>query len=110
MSIQSLRTFEDPFYTMTTTLDGSDYLFDFRYNQREDAWYFNISLTDGTLLVAGIKVVCNRSLLKRFADVRLPPGALLAFANTTDASVPGLTELGEERRATLLYYSASELT
>lgn len=109
MSIQSLRTFEDPFYTMTTTLDGSDYLLEFRYNQREAAWYFNISLTDGSLLVAGVKVVCNRSLLKRFADVRLPPGVLVAFANTTDHSVPGLADLGEDRRATLMYYSASEL-
>lgn len=109
MAIQSLRTFEESFYTMTTALDGSDYLFEFRYNQRENVWYFSISLSDGTLLVSGVKIVCNRPLLTRFADVRLPPGVLIAFANTTDESPPGLTELGEDRRVTLLYYDASEL-
>jgi hypothetical protein len=109
MSIQSLRTFDDPFYTMTTALDGSDYLLEFRYNQREAAWYVNVSLSDGTLLAAGVKIVCNRPLLVHFSDERLPPGVLVAYANSTDASVPGLTELGEDRRVTLLYYSASEL-
>lgn len=107
--MQSLRTFEDPFYTMTTTLDGADYLFEFRYSQREACWYFTISLTDGTPLVAGVKVVCNRSLLERFADVRLPPGKLIAFATGPDASPPALDELGEDRRAILVYVSEAEV-
>lgn len=109
MSIQSLRTFDDPFYTMTTALDGVEYLFEFRYNQRENAWYFSISLTDGTLLDAGVKVVCNRPILRRFANEHLPPGVLLAFANTTDKSTPGMGELGEDRRVTLVYYDADEV-
>lgn len=107
--MQSLRTFEDPFYTMTTVLDGTDYLFEFRHNQREDCWYFSISLTDGTLLVAGVKVVCDRPLLRRFTNVRLPPGILLAFANTTDKSPPKLADLGQDRRVTLIYYAKAEV-
>lgn len=109
MSVMALRTFDDPFYTMTVPLDGSDYMLEFRYNQRENAWYFSVSLTDGTLLAAGIKVVCNRSLLSRFADTRLPPGILLAYANTTDASTPGMGELGQGLRATLTYFDAAEV-
>lgn len=108
MALEAIRTFDDPFYSMTVALDGSDYLFEFRYNQREDCWYFDLSLTDGTLLVAGVKVVCNRPLLKRFVDTRLPPGTLIAFANTNDASPPGLTELGEDRRVTLVYSPKDE--
>lgn len=108
MSIEALRTFDDPFYSMTTVLDGSEYFFEFRYNQREDCWYFNISLTDGTLLVAGVKVICNRPLLKRFADTRLPAGQLVAIPNTNDDDPPGLLELGEDRRVTLIYFSARE--
>jgi hypothetical protein len=108
MAIQSLRTFDDPFYTMTTPLDGSDYLFEFRYAQRENAWYFSISLTDGTLLVAGVKVVCSRPLLRRYADLRLPPGVLMAFPNTSDDSTPGMGELGEDRRVALIYATADE--
>lgn len=108
MALEAIRTFDDPFYSMTVALDGSDYLFEFRYNQREDCWYFDLSLTDGTLLVAGVKVVCNRPLLKRFVDTRLPPGTLIAFSSTNDASPPGLTELGEDRRVTLVYSPKDE--
>ena len=109
MSVEVIRTFEDPFYNMTVTLDGSDFLFEFRYNQREDCWYFDISLTDGTMLVRGTKVVCNVLLLKRFADSRLPKGQILAWPNTDSRLAPGLLELGEDKRVTLLYFSASEL-
>ena len=110
MSIESLRTFEDPFYTMTVALDGSDYLFEFRYNQRETCWYFDISLSDGTVLVRGVKVVCSYPLLRRFADNRLPPGTLMGVSNTDDRSPPTLLELGEDKRVTLIYFSASEGT
>ena len=108
MSIEVIRTFEDPFYTMSTTLDGSDFLFEFRYNQREDAWYFDVALTDGTVLVRGVKVICNKPLLQRFADSRLPKGTLIAWPNTNTRKAPGLLELGEDKRVTLLYFSLSE--
>ena len=107
--MQSIRTFEDPFYTMTTVLDGTDYLFEFRFNQRESCWYFSISTTDGEALASGVKIVSERPLLRRFADVRLPPGILIAASNTTDKSPPGLTELGEDRRVTLIYSALGEV-
>lgn len=107
--MQLLRTFEDPFYRMSTTLDGTDYLFEFRYSQRESCWYFSTYLTDGTLLVAGVKVVCNRSLLSRFASVALPKGKLVAFASGADASPPGLDELGIGKRVELTYVTVAEL-
>jgi hypothetical protein len=94
---------------MTVTLDGSDYLFEFRFNQREGRWYFDVALTDGTVLVRGIKVVCNTDLLKRFGDTRLPPGKLVAFANTSSREAPGQLELGEDKRVTLLYFDAAEV-
>lgn len=108
--MQALRTFDSPFYTMTVPLDGTDYLFELRYNQRENCWYFSIALSDGTALANGVKIVCNRPLLTRFADVRLPAGMLVAFANTSDQSPPGLTELGADRRATLIYYTKDEVS
>ena len=107
MAIVSIRTFSDPFYTMTVPLDGTDYLFEFRFNQREACWYFDISLTDGTLLVAGVKVVCHRPLLRRFADTRLPKGILIAASNSEDTDPPGIDELGEGRRVELVYQQAT---
>lgn len=104
-----LATFDDPFYTFTTTLDGKQYIFEFRYNQRENTWYFSVELPDGTALVNGVKVVCGIPLLARVADVRLPPGYIMARANGTDASPPGMGELGEDKRVTLLYFTQDEL-
>lgn len=107
MAIVSIRTFSDPFYTMTVPLDGTDYAFEFRFNHRENCWYFDISLSDGTLLVAGVKVICHRPLLARFANVHLPKGILIAASNSEDTSPPGLEELGEGLRVELIYQTAS---
>ncbi len=108
MAVQTIPTFSDPFYDETISLEGQSYVFDFRFNQREGAWYFSIALPDGTELASGIKVVCRRELLHRFADVRLPRGLLVALANGEDSSPPGLDELGEDKRVTLLYFETGE--
>jgi hypothetical protein len=110
MSVEVIRTFSDPFYTMSVALDGADYFLEWRYNQREDRWYFDVSLTDGTILVRGVKVVCSVPLLSRFADSRLPKGTLIALPNEGNNRAPGLNELGEGKRVTLHYVSRSELS
>ncbi len=99
---------DDPFYAFTVNLGGRDYVFDFRYNQRENAWYFSIALPDGTELANGVKVVCRTSLIHRWSDVRLPPGLIMAIANGDDESPPGIGELGEDRRVTLCYLVPGE--
>ncbi len=103
MTVQIIPTDTEPFYTQETSLEGSAYSLEFRYSQREGTWYFSLGLPDGTELASGVKVMCNRPLLKRWADVRLPPGDILAVPNDGDDSPPGLEELGEGRRVTLLY-------
>lgn len=109
MAVFTLPTFDDPFYSQITDLDGTDYLLEFRYSQRENAWYFSVSLSDETRLVSGVKVVCGVFLLDRFPDVRLPPGQLIALPNGTDDSLPGMNELGPDRRVTLIYLDAEEM-
>lgn len=108
MAVQTIPTFEDPFFDMTVSLEGQSYVFDFRFNSRLNSWYFAISLPDGTSLAGGIKVVCRRELLHRFADVRLPRGLLIAIPNGPDDSPPGLEELGDGKRVTLFYFETGE--
>lgn len=109
MAVLALPTFSDPFYSYTITLEGKPYLFEFRYNQRESAWYLDVAEVDGTVLVRGVKLVCGINLLRRFADVRLPPGLLTCIANGADKSTPGLEDLGEDRRVTLTYFTTDEI-
>lgn len=106
VAIVLVPTFSDAFYTQATSLDGRVYVLEFRYNQREKTWYLTVSLTDGARLVSGVKVVCSRPLLRRFADHRLPEGDLMAVSNTEDTSPPGLEELGIGKRVTLTYREA----
>ena len=109
MSVSTLPTFEDPFYSYATTLEGKSYLLTFKYNQREECWYLSIYLSDLTPLATGIKMVPDVNLIQR-ADERLPPGFLFCTAllsqNTTP---PGLEELGEtDKRVVLVYVSSDE--
>lgn len=109
MSVFTIPTFDDPFYDQVTDLDGTDYLLEFRYNQRENCWYLSISLQDETPLVTGIKLVCNVNLTGRVADHRMPLGVLMAVANNPDDSTPGMGELGVDKRVTLCYLDAQEV-
>jgi hypothetical protein len=108
VAVLTLPTYTDPFYSYTLALDGTSYVFDFRYNQREECWYLAISLEDGTELIKGQKLVCGTNLLRRAADVRLPRGLLTVVANGTDLSPPGLEELGEDKRTSLCYFTEDE--
>lgn len=103
MSAFMIPTATDPFYSQVTDFDGIDYLLEFRYNQRENAWYFDISLADETKLFSGIKVEIGANLLGRFSDIRLPQGQLFAVASGNDESTAGLLELGIDSRVTLVY-------
>lgn len=95
---------DTPFYTQSTPLSGTTYVFDFSYNQRENCWYFSIADSGGDVLAAGIKVVCGRPLIGQIANRFLPPGGeIFASSVTNDDSPPGLGELGEGRRVELIY-------
>lgn len=105
MSVLVIPTFDDPFYTQTTVIEGASYVFEFRYNEREDTWSFSLSLPDGTALATGRKIVCNKDLLG-LSDTRFPPGILMAVSNMPDDRPPGMGELGPAERVSLLYFTS----
>jgi hypothetical protein len=95
------------YWKQTTTLDGTDYLLEFRYNDREATYYLQISLTDGTLLATGIPLVSNYRLLKPYADFRMPLGEMVAVAAGKNDSPAALGDLGG--RVQLVYYTQAEM-
>lgn len=104
-----IPTSSDPFYTQITTLDGTDYLLDFRFNSREVVWYLSISLTDGTEIIRGIKLVSNFPLLQKMVDASSPFGELIVVAYGPDDSPAGLYDLGIGERCELTYFEKAEL-
>lgn len=107
---------DTPNYSIACTLDGKDYELTFRYSERENCFYLDLALTDGTPLCNGRKLVCYWSIWRIFRyDKRIPQGALMVFPASGASSDPpgiladGTGELGDERRCQLFYITAAEL-
>lgn len=98
-------------YTIAPTIDGIPYRLTFRLSEREACYYVDLSLSDGTLLVAGKKIVCSTSIWKHQRyNPSVPQGHLLCGANTGQSQdPPNLGELGLNRRCVLFYYTKAEV-
>ncbi len=107
--ILAIPTSDVPFYTQRTDLGRLDYLLTFVYNQREACWYLTLADIQETVLVSGVKIVCDWDLLQQKSDLRLPPGFLMAISNTLDNTPPDVDELGEGLRVQLYYFTTDEL-
>lgn len=83
-----------PAYSVGTTLGGTVYLLDVKWNARDGAWYLSISAEDGTVLTSGIKVVLGAFLGGRSADTRMPDGLMLAQDLTGRGVDAGFDDLG----------------
>jgi hypothetical protein len=104
-------TFPDvPNYTMSPTFDGVQYLLGFRFSEREACYYLDLSLSDGTLLIAGKKIVVGVSLWKRHRyNTLVPQNHLVCGASTGQSQdPPTIGELGSGRRCSLFYFTKAE--
>lgn len=112
MAILQLPTVNDgtPHYSFRTQLEGTDYVFDFRYGVRRGCWVFDLSTLDGTEILRGQMVTVLRDLLGRVTGTARPPGQLWVM-NVTEPTpaeggaraLPGLLDLGASGRARLYY-------
>ncbi|GAH17648.1 unnamed protein product, partial [marine sediment metagenome] len=59
-------------FSFTVDLEGVDFQFDFQYNDRESAWYFDLLDADANMLRAGIKCVINFPLLRLYQGLERP--------------------------------------
>lgn len=85
----------DPFYSVKTLLDGSQYQFLFQWNHRQSTWSFDLYDANGLAVVQSIKVVPNIPLLGRahYLD-NCPPGELICTStDPANDAPPGLTDL-----------------
>jgi len=51
-----------PNYRFSSVLNGVQYIFDVRWNTRDEAWYFDLLSEDETPIRSGIKIVLGTSL------------------------------------------------
>ena len=102
--LQIIPTFSDPFSTQRVRLSGVDYLMRSRWNGRQALWRLDLLTDGGEPLVLGMALVCGSPLLEyEHHDDRVPPGELMVVSTNSNIAPPGLAELGEGKRCTLVY-------
>jgi hypothetical protein len=109
MTIQTIPTTNQPFYTQTTTLEGTAYLLSFTYSQREACWYLSIADSNAVDILNGIKLICSNLLLFKCKDPRRPPGEFVVFSATGDLDPPGLNDLVPNAGRCMLLYITSDV-
>jgi len=105
MFVLPLRT-EFTHYSFVQTYDGISYNFELHYNTREEAWYLDLRLEDGTDIRTGIKVVVDFPLAKRSKHEKMLPGMLVCFDSSGKRLDPTIDDLGSRIR--MLYFDESE--
>lgn len=95
-----------PHYAFQLELDGLAFGFEFRWNERDEAWTMALSTADGEPIMRR-KVVLGWPLTARYRDLRLPDGELEAIDTEGTGREPGLGDLGG--RVLILYTDAADI-
>lgn len=101
------------FWDQRVRLDGREYTLRGRYNQRTGKWRLGLLGADGTVLHAGVKVVCHYPLFRNLVNEAGPPGVLMALDTTAidpalEGVDPGLEDFGT--RVVLVYVPVTEVS
>jgi hypothetical protein len=94
-------------YSQIVKLDGSDFILDFDWNQREGKWYLSVSTASDGMIQGPVKVVADWPLIYPRKDPPLPPGSLVAIDTTGEGLDPGLSDFGT--RVRLVYLDSEEI-
>jgi hypothetical protein len=95
-------------FKFVTELDGASYGFEFRWNERDGAWYCTLRDGEDNALVSGRKVVLGPMFWRFHATVGvLPLGDIYVTDSSGTNLDPGYADLG--RRVVLSYASDAEI-
>ena len=98
----------ESFYQFATTLEETEYIFDVRWNERDSAWYFDLTDISGEAILHGAKLVQGANLLRRYRwDPRCPQGVLLLLDSAKTNIDAGYDDIGTRVQA--FYFSAAEV-
>jgi|SRR5262245_19290714 len=96
------------FFSQRVELEGTSYILDFSWNERNKLWKLSVFTADGDPLVRGVSLVSNRSLLRRYKSKEgFPPGDLMMLDPTHTIDRADYGQLGTD--VSLTYYLAEEV-
>ena len=91
-------------YEFKIDLDAKTYGFDIQWNPRSERWYLTVLDSNDAVLLSGLALTVNSSLIRRFANPLLPPGRLFLLDTSERGEECGRGDLGS--RCLLLYEEA----
>jgi len=89
------------------TLEEVAYKFRVKWNHRGQYYTLDILTKENTLIIGGLKLALNATLLRRHPGLGLPPGDLIVVDSKDDNSVIEQDDL--EERISLVYLTEAEL-
>lgn len=106
MALLLLSATNHPDTEQVYSLDGANYVFRFRYNERAGAWFLDVATEDGTTLVTGRKVVVSWIIAGlRETSASMMPGHVFALDTSATDTDPTLDDLGT--RVAIYYLESS---
>ena len=97
-----------PAYRVATALGDVGYVFDLRWNHRDECWYLDAFEDDGvTAIFYGVKIVLGAHLGRIHRHALVTDGALIAYDTSRQLIDAGLDDLGS--RVVVVYVPADEL-
>lgn len=94
-------------YSFSTTILDQTFVFDVRWNERDSAWYFDLSDSEGSIIRAGIKIVLGAYLGRRSVDPRYPAGLFVASDLSNEGVDATYLDLGT--RVVVHFFSGDEI-
>lgn len=94
-------------YAQRTQLDGIDYIFTFKFNERRALWTMDIIGPAEEQVIGGQVIYVGTNFLRRSQAISKPKGLLTALSSNGDVSAPIRGDLGT--RISIYYFDAAEL-
>jgi len=100
-------------FTFTAELDSANYGFEFKFNARDERWYFDFFDASNNLLLGSIPAMIGWPCFKQFSwNPAFPPGILYFMDQSGQDLEPGRFELGNDaagnqNRVQLIYEEAA---
>jgi hypothetical protein len=97
----------DPNYRVGITLQDTPYNFDVYWNERDQAWFFDLYDVNESPIITSVKMVLGAFLLARCTDPRKPSGAIIMADLSGQGQDATIDDLGS--RVVAMYFTVDEL-
>lgn len=94
-------------YDFETVIDDTPYVFDVRWNEYDQAWYFDIAEVDGTKIACGLKIVCGTYIGRYSTHALFENGVITAIDTSGGYRDPTFDDLGT--RVAVHYYTLRDI-